>query len=315
MNPAVSTRPFGPPLKTRPGDPDVLAPTAMTTAGSGSALQIEPRRPKERIMRVELNSWDRDVCAYPSPADFIWVFPFPVKNVRSICIVGGTVPVPRYTIDVPYNTLSFHTGSRKVAVTIPPGAYTPATAAAALQGLLTTADGTNTYTAAINPITQRLSVTTSGTNTFGFLFGTGDYLNTFAPGLQKIANPAHLLGFVDSDAFSDASGVLVAPYPCDLGTLPRIYIHLNYDATMDLRSINRGNGRYEPSAILYTSDVDTTTNAIKTMNRDTYDNVLEPHLIIPRIRQIHVSLRDEFYNIINTNNRPVTLLLEITVFD
>ena len=307
-------KPFGPPLRVDPNQPSPLDKSAITTAGSGAAVQMEPRRPKDRIVRVEVNSNDRDVCGYPSPADFVWSFPFPLKNVKSICLVGGTFPVPFYNVDSPFNTFTFDTGAAKVSVTFPPGVYTAASLASKTAALLTAADGVNTYTAAIDPVTQRISITTSGVNTFGFLFGTGNYLNEYSPGLKKIQNPSAILGFVDSDAYSDG-GVLVAPYPVNLTPLTRMYVYLNYDATMDLRSVLRGMGKHEPSGILYCNDADTATNSIKTLNRDTYDNLLAPNLTIPRIRTLHVSLRDEFYNVINTNNRPVSLLLEIIVSD
>ena len=139
-------------------------------------------------------------------------------------------------------------------------------------------------------------------------------MNDYSPGLLKMKNPALPLGFVDRDAIS-SGGVITAPYPVNLNTYSRLYLHLNYDATMDLRSVLRGNGRYEPSAVLYCTDQDTAATHIKALHKDTYDNFIAPGLLIPRIRNVHISIRDEFYNLVNTNNRPITLLFEIVVTD
>jgi hypothetical protein len=311
---SAPTKPFGDPIQPRLGDANHLSRTAYSTQGSGGALQAVPRPAKERVVRVEINSNDRDVCTWPAASDFIWSFPFPVKNVKSMCLVGGTIPVPVYNIDAPFNTFTFNDGTKKVAVTIPAGAYTEALLATKLSAVLTAADGTNTYTAAVDPYTHILSITTSGVNTFGLLFGTGDYINEYGPGLLKIKNPALILGFVDVDAVS-SGGILTAKYALNLNTYSRLYLHLNYDATMDLRSVLRGNGRYEPSAIIYCTDQDTAATHIKALHKDTYDNFIAPGLLIPRIRDLRISIRDEFYNIVNTNNRPVTLLFEIIVLD
>jgi hypothetical protein len=305
-------QPFGP--VQRGGDPAALSIYAGTTIGAGAALQAEPKRHKERTLRVEVNSADRDVCAYPSPVDFVWPFPFPVKNVKSARLVGGTVPLPLYTIDTPWNSFTFDTGAAKVAVTFPPGIYTEANLPAQLKLLLDAADGSNTYTVAVDPITKLLSVTTSGVNIFGFLFGTGVYLNEFSPGLRRLNCPNYALGFVDMDAYSVA-GVLTGRYAVALAPLSRMYVYVNFDATMDLRSVLRGGGQTEPTAILYCANYDTLTTNIKSLNVDSYEFPIEPHVIIPRIRNLHVSLRDEYGNVLNTNNRPVTLVFELTVLD
>lgn len=291
-----------------------LVPSAYQTTGSGSALQ-KPSQ-KERLVRVEINSHDRDFSAYGNPADFQWVSPFPLKNVSSMVIVGGTVPVPLYTIDAPFNSFVFDTGSVKKSVTFAPGAYTSTLLPAALKSLLDTADGTNTYLVSIHPITQILSIQSSGSNTFGFLFGTGaNFLNLYNPALQKRNNPAHVLGFADKDIHCSSTYLLTAPFPVNLSPLQRIYVYFNYDATMDLRSVILGGGRPGPSAILYCTDADTVAASTKALNKDTYENVISPGLIVPRIRSIQVSLRDEFGNILNTNNRPVSLLMELTVLE
>jgi hypothetical protein len=291
-----------------------MDPSSSATRGSGAALQASTKH-KERIVRIEVNSNDRDFRAYPNPANFQWVSPFPLKNITSMTLVGGTIPVPLYTIDEPYNSFTFDTGTQKKTITLPPGMYTPVNFETELKNALDTADGTNTYTVSVHPITQRLSVQTDGANVFGFLFGQdpeNNFQHVFNPALQTMRNPSYILGFLNQSVYS-VSGVLTAPNAINLSILQRIYLYLNYDTTIDLRSVQLGGGRENPSAILYTSDA--TCTYTKTLNYDVYENVITPGLIIPRIRSIQVTLRDEFGTILNTNNRPVALLFEVCVLD
>jgi hypothetical protein len=306
-----ASRPVSGPITTQ------LVPSAHNTLGSGAALQAEPSKSKrgERILRIEINSNDRNFSTQTNPADFQWVFPYPLKNVTSMVIVGGTVPIPLYTIDTPFNSFIFDTGSDKKKITIPPGSYTSTTLASALSSLLHTADGTNVYTVGVDPTTQLLSVASAGTNTFGFLFGSGsNYINTFNPALQQRNNPSNILGFLDTDYYS-TNKVITAPYPVNLSAIQRIYLYMNYETSVDLRSIVLGGGRAGPSAIFYCTDADTLNSNVKSLHKDTYDNVISPGLIVPRIRTIQISLRDEFGTVLNTNNRAVTFLLEITVLE
>ena len=296
-----------------------LNPSAFTSRGSGSALQEEPRSRKERIIHVEINSNDRNQSTYPNPAEFQWTFSNPLKNVTSIKVTGGTVPIPYYTIDSPSNQFIFDTGSAKKLIIIPPGQYTNSNFPAALKSLLDAADGTNTYTVTISSTTLLLTVVSSGNNTFGFCFGANNQsnlTNQFGnPGLQAVRNPSYQLGFTDKDVYTVADRTIVSPNPVWINPLSRIYVYLNYDTSIDLRSIILGGAREGPSAVIYTLDTDAIVYYMKSISRDTFENVINPGLIIPRIRTLNVSLQDEFKNVINTNNRPVTFLLEITVLD
>jgi len=291
-----------------------LAPSASTTRGAGSALQAVPKHRKERIVRIEINSNDRDFANYPNPANFVWECSYPLKNVTSMVIVGGTVPIPIYTIDEPYNSFTFDTGSQRVSLTFPPGLYTPILFAPEFKKLLDLADGSNTYLVKIDPITQRLLVKSSGSNIFGFLFKSGAFVNEKNPGLQAIHNPAYQLGFLDADYYS-VGAQLIAPKAVNFNPIQRIYLYMNYESTIDLRSIVLAGGKPSPSAIFYCTDQDSLAYLTKSLNKDTYENVITPGLIVPRITTISVRLQDEFSNVLNTNNRPLSFLLEVTVLD
>jgi hypothetical protein len=289
-----------------------------TTRGSGAALQAIPKRTK-RIIRIEINSNDRDFSKFPNPANFQWTLPFPIQNITSMTLVGGTVPVPIYTIDTPYNSFTFDTGSAKVTATLPPGVYTASAISQKLKTVLEAADGTNIYTVGVDSVTQLLSVETNGSNIFGFLFADGAadaYKNVLNPSLSQRKNPNYMLGFGNANYYADSSSkTLISPYPINVNPLQRIYLYMNYDTTIDFRGIFLGGGRSTPSAILYCADQDSVASFTKSLNKDTYDNIIEHGNIIPRVRNIFISLQDEFGTILNINNRPVSLLLEICVVE
>ena len=270
-----------------------LDPTALLTRGSGAANIKVPAR-SERVIRVEINSNDRDFAKYPNPAEFQWVAPFPIQGIKSMTIVGGTVPVPIYTIDVPYNSFSFDTGTAVKTVTFPPGLYTPLYISQVLAPLLTAADGVNTYTVNVDRVTQLLSVKSNGTNNFGFLFGPGandSYRNTFNPGLSAKKNPAYMLGFdLNGSTYADPT-------------------------TIDFRGIFLGGGRPNPTAILYCTDQDSVSYFTKALNKDTYDSIIAHGNIIPRVNVFNIRLEDEFENLLNVNNRAVSFLIEMTVVE
>jgi len=296
-----------------------LDPTAFKTRGSGAAnIQIPARR--ERIIRVEINSNDRDFVKYPNPAEFQWISPFPIQGIKSITIVGGTIPVPIYTIDVPYNSFTFDTGSAIKTITLDPGLYTPLFISQVLAPLLTAADGTNTYTVSVGKVTQLLTVKSNGTNTFGFLFGNGGsdtFRNTFNPGLSAKKNPAYMLGFdLNSSIYANSTTyTLTSPYPVNVNPLQRIYVYMNYGTTIDFRGIYLGGGRPNPTAIFYCTDQDSVSYFTKSLNKDTYDSIIAHGNVIPRVQNIFIRLEDEFGNLLNVNNRSVTFLLEMTLVE
>jgi hypothetical protein len=122
-----------------------LSASAYATSGSGAALIAPPKR-TQRTVRVELNSLDRDLGHSPLPTQFRWTFPFPVKEVREVRIVGGTLPVPFLNIDTPWNKFTFMDNQTNYTVTIPVGTYTITALLTQLQTLLNGLGGFNTYT-------------------------------------------------------------------------------------------------------------------------------------------------------------------------
>jgi hypothetical protein len=127
--------------------------------------------------------------------------------------------------------------------------------------------------------------------------------------------PGRILGFGTGDytALNGATVVIAPSLPSLWYPLERAYLYLSFDSTNDLRSVFRGSGRKEPSAILYYDDLNIST---KYLNKETYDTVISPSpASLSRISYLEVSLRDMFYNPINTQGREMTLLLELVIVD
>ena len=303
-----------------------LVPSAFVTSGSGSAIQVAPRR-KTKVIYVEVNSYDRNYALYGTAADFQWSFPAPLKEVIRIDIVEGSLPVPLYNVDVGWNKFTLLEDCVPRTITLSPGFYTATTLAAELQNQLNA--GSNTFTVSVpSAATQKYRITkTAGPSArFAFMFGSGDFIDKFDvqtvpfyssdnTGLSEVACAGRLLGFGSEDV-QDKAGVINAPFPPDLETmLRRIYLYLNFDATMDLTSVKRGLGRKEPSGIFY-CDADSPPGSTKFLTKDSWNNSIYPGPSpISRIRLLTVSLRDQFYRSLNLNGREMTLLLEVTMME
>lgn len=303
-----------------------LVPSAFVTSGSGSAIQVAPRR-KTKVIYVEVNSYDRNYANYKTAADFQWAFPSALKDVIRIDIVEGSLPVPLYNVDEGWNKFTLLEDLIPRTIILSPGFYTASSLASELQTQLNA--GANTFSVSVpSAATQKYRITkTAGPATrFAFMFGSGDFIDRFdvqnvpfiSPensGLSEVACAGRLLGFGSEDV-QDSSGVINALFPPDLETmLRRIYLYLNFDATMDLTSVKRGLGRKEPSGIFY-CDADSPPGTTKFLTKDSWNNSIYPGPSpISRIRLLTVSLRDQFYRSLNLNGRELTLLLEVTMME
>jgi len=295
-----------------------------SVSGSGSALQAVPKR-SSRTIRMEVNSIDRDYSKFPLSSEFIWELPFPIKEVREVRVIGGTIPVPFLNIDTPWNTFTFCEGSSSFDIIIPVGYYTIATLIIKLQTLLNAINMSNVYTVSQIAATGQLTITTTGLDTFYLLFGTGsqkDVLDYKTKSLLELRCPARLLGWGWAD-YKSVNGVITAPRAPNLWySLEKSYLYFNFDSSQDLRSIFRGNGRKEPSAIIYHDELNNYNYAnpviplTKYLNKETFDTSIVPApAAISRIRTLDISLRDMFYNLINTQGRELSLLLELVICD
>lgn len=306
-------------------NPDIqgsLATSALNTRGSGSALQEAPKQRRKVVTRIEVSSYDRNYNMYASTNIFQWELPVPLKDVYEIRIINGTVPVPMYNIDIGWNSFCLWEGidgnGNDGIITLVPGLYTVESLRTSLESALNGLSGIqNQYSVILDTITQTFTIQRiSGELDFGFLFVSRIPRNEFdlqTFQLNKMTSLAMILGFRGvEDVFSNGEGKIVAPFPPWLDTISRIYLYMSYDASIDFRSVSRGAGRKDPSAIFYL-EKELPPGGYKTLNQETYDAVIEPGKVpISRIATIQFALYDEFYRLVNTNNRPVSFLLEVT---
>ena len=304
---------------------------ALSTNGSGAALQKVPKR-TTRVVRVEINSMDRNYGKYPFSSEFAWQFPFPVKEVREVRLIGGTIPVPFLNIDIGWNKFTFVEKDRKYTITIPPGHYTVTAFCTELTSLLNALPTiVNTYSVSQVANSGQIQIqATAGPYMFMLAFGSGDFTDVMdqqTKALLELRCPSRFMGFGYADYISE-NGKIVAPRGPNMWfNLERSYLYLNFDSTQDLRSIFRGAGRKEPSAILYNDELNTYNFAYgdpnlpiipltKFLNKETFDtNIVPAPAPLSRIATLDISLRDMFFNLINTQGREMSLLLELVIVD
>jgi hypothetical protein len=200
-----------------------------------------------------------------------------------------------------------------------------------LSGLLNTAVGASRYTVSqINPTGQLTIVSNNTSIPFFLLFLSGEFHDTFertTKSLLQIGCPARILGFGNADYISSAGIITSARLPNLWYCLERSYLYFNFDSTQDLRNVFRGSGRKEPSVIIYNDEINSYNFAqvnsqlppvpfVKYLNKETFDTtIVSSPASLSRIRTINISLRDVFYNLINTQGREMSLLLEMVVVD
>jgi len=214
-----------------------------------------PAPPRERSLLVEVNSRDRNVRSYPKPGQFRWRFQRPMKDVKSIQLVGGTIPTRIYNINTGWNQFTFRQGSVLYTVTLTPGRYTMTTLASELQTQLNAiAPIGNQYTAIFSSTTDQLEVTRiSGSDTFAFLFSSGVYVDQYDLNsvLVMMNSPAQILGFLTADYSSDSGSVITSPNAAQVDFLMnRVYLHINGDNAQDIHTIERSVGRDGPFSIV-----------------------------------------------------------------
>jgi hypothetical protein len=196
-----------------------------------------------------------------------------------------------------------------------------------IQSLLNNTGVGNIYSLTQEQYTGRIIITaTSGTNDFSILFASGSFTdiidkktNTFL----EIRCPARMMGFGWADYKSSNGKITAARAPNIWYCLEKSYLYLNFDSSQDLRSVFRGSGRKEPSAIIYNNEINKYNYFIgipipmtKYLNKETFDtNIVPAPSSLSRIRTLNISLRDMFYNLINTQGREISLLLELVVAD
>jgi hypothetical protein len=172
----------------------------------------------------------------------------------------------------------------------------------------------NEFELSFLPNTSQLRIRAKkGDDIFGFLFGSGNYIDMVdqtSRTVLKVASPALIFGFPSGvNALSDSDGLLVAPNYLDLGLLTnRIYLSFNYDTTQNLQAYTRGNGRRSPSAIIHMDEV---RENRKFLNKETYiPLIVSKNTPVSKIQQLDIHFEHLFGGDVNFGNREVSLIIE-----
>jgi hypothetical protein len=294
----------------------------MSATSSGQHLLMPNRPPstrKEQSVMVEISSRDRNYNNLILSNPMRFQFQRPLKDVRSVELISGTIPANPCQINSENNKFVFQEGSTPRIITIPPGYYSLATLLAQMQSLINGSGVLSTYTLSVSTKADGDHVLFSSDNTsrqysLQFLSGTICDLIDQADGyLLKENTPSLLLGFDISDYYS-SSGLILSPFPADLNTaLTRLYLYIDFNNSQSLATIERGAGRRSPFAIIY---LDTQTNGYKFLNKETVTPV---NFSLPqpfsRLQALNIEFRDEFYRLINFNGKDFSLLLQLNCLE
>ena len=292
---------------------------AAVTSGQGVLLPESTKsKRKQRAVTVAVNSRDRNLATDYNPNSFRWTFRRPLKDVLSIELVNGSVPAGIYNINTGWNQFNFtEVNNKDWVITLTPGQYTPAQLVSQLETQLNAAPGRlNTYVATYSSITMKLTVTATGPATYIFFFMTSPYadtIDTYSGATMSVNCPARILGFEWRD-YTSSSGILQPPNRMDQDLfLKKIYLYINADNSVELNRVEMGAGRRDCFHVLY---MDQIVNGYYTLNKDLHTPVFySSPAPISRIGTLNISLRDEFYRLIDVGWQDFTLLFEITYLE
>jgi len=293
-----------------------------STSGQQVLLPESTRKlRRQRQITVEVNSIDRSRTVSYSTNDFRWEFRRPLKDIVSVELVSGCIPADLYNVTEHWNKFVFgEFGHNVETLALTPGQYTPTNLAAEVQGLLNGIVGrVNTYSVTYSDITKKITVRATNVppNDFMFYFQTGqphtDQVNFNTGAIESINCPAKLMGF-DSQNTLSVAGVIVPPFRVDVDYgIKRLYLHINADNSKELSRIEVGSGRRDCFHILFLSD---RNNGFYNLNRDTYMPIYySAPAPITRMSYMTISLRDEFFRLVDLGNHEYSLVFEITVLD
>jgi hypothetical protein len=294
-----------------------------TTSGQGILLPESSRKNRrERKITVEVNSQDRSRTQSYYSNNFRWEFRRPLKDVVAIELVSGSIPADLYNVSPAWNKFMFAEGSgAKIKVTLTPGQYTATEIATELQTQLNEVATINTYTVTHSDTTKRLTITGDTTTKFTFFFQTGlpyvDTINTTTGVVENILCPAKLLGFDFYDYTSVVSGsttVFSPPNRVDMDyCIKRVYLYVNADSSKELTRIEMGAGRHDCFHIIYLPNI---RDGFHNLNRELYTPIYySAPAPISRMSALTISIRDEFYRLIDLGGHEFNLIFEFTVLD
>ena len=273
---------------------------------------------KQRTVTVAVNSRDRNIGQDYNPNSFRWTFRRPLKDVLSIELVNGSVPAALYNINTGWNKFTFgETGNQMWIVTLTPGQYTATQMCTELETQLNALSGKlNTYTVSYNAITMFANISATGGTEYTLYFLSSpftDTIDTHTGATMSINCPARLFGFEWQD-YTSSAGILRPQHRMDPDLfLRKVYLYVNADNSVELNRVEMGAGRKDSFHILY---MDQIINGYYTLNKDLHTPIfISSPAPISRVGTLNISIRDEFYRLVDIGWLDFTLLFEITYLE
>ena len=273
---------------------------------------------KQRTITVAVNSRDRNIGQDYNPNSFRWSFRRPLKDVLSIELVNGSIPAALYNVNTGWNKFTFgETGNQTWTVTLTPGQYTPTQLCAELQTQLNALVGNiNTYTVSYNAITMFATISAAGAATYTFYFLTSPYadtIDTHTGATMSVNSPARLFGFEWQD-YTSVGGIVRPQHRMDTDLFLRtVYLYLNADNSTELNRVELGAGRKDCFHIFY---IDQMNNGYYSLNYDQHTAIyISSPAPIARMAALDISIRDEFYNLVDIGWQDFSLMFEITYLE
>lgn len=290
-----------------------------TTSGQQVLLPESTKSKRgQRSITVAVNSRDRNLMADYYSNSFRWTFRRPLKDVVSIELVNGTIPADLYNINTGWNQFTFgESGNTTWTVTLTPGQYQAQDLVDELETKLNALPGKlNTYTVTYNTTTMKMNVLASGPVAYTFYFMTTPFKDTIdseSGAVMSINSPGRLFGFEWQD-YTSTGGILEPSHRMDTDIfLKKLYLYINADNSIELNRIEMGAGRKDCFHIIYTDQL---TNGYYTLNKDMHTPIFySSPAPIARINTLNISIRDEFYRLIDLSWKDYTLLFEITFLE
>jgi hypothetical protein len=128
-----------------------------------------------RHRKYTFQSDQRDQTQFPTPAVYRLQLLIPLRNVVAITLSSGVFPITEPNVNLYNQWLDIDVGGTAYAVQVPPGEYTTATLAAAIQAAITAIPALAAFTVTLDPLTLRLTLTHAAA--FSLLFRTGVHVN------------------------------------------------------------------------------------------------------------------------------------------
>jgi hypothetical protein len=236
----------------------------------------------------------------------------------SIELVNGSIPADFYNINTGWNQFTFGEGTAtKNTLTLTPGQYTPQDLCTELQTQLNSFPGKlNTYTVTYNTVTMMMNISAVGSAEYTFYFLTSTFKDTIdaeSGALVSINCPGRIFGFEWQD-YTSVGLVLKPQNRMDTDMfLKKAYLYINADNSIEFNRVEMGAGRKDCFHVIYMDEV---VNGYYTLNKDMHTPIFySSPAPIARVNTLNISIRDEFYRLIDLGWKDYTLLFEITFLE